>query len=504
MGLKNTTVDEVVRFDDVSFTYSGAQTPAIAHIDLKIDRGSCVVLTGRSGCGKTTLTRMMNGLIPVVYDGSSEGTVCLLGRDIRDWRMDEVASCIGSVFQNPSSQFVNMDTTSEIAFGCESLGLAQPEIMNRVHGAVRSLNIEHLLDRRVKALSGGQRQTVILASVHATHPEIYVLDEPTASLDVKAMKRLAKALADLKAQGKTIVVSEHRLWWLNGVADRVVLMDKGKIAGDWSSDEFAAIPLEERSSFGLRAWKISEAQGGEVSRGAERSECEQAGVEAKGVRAGYRGAPGVLDDLSLSLRPGRAVALVGKNGAGKTTLARCFAGLSKESAGQIMLEGRSVPWRKRAGRIYLVMQEPGYQLFGTTALGEMEESVERSARSYPEGAAQRMLDTLGLGGLENRHPLSLSGGERQRLSIGAGLLFGAGAMIFDEPTSGLDYANMMKVAQQVNRMKEKGVSICIITHDYEFLRAVCDDVALLEDGRIAQVRPINEKTLSWVEEQLGF
>ena len=504
MGVENAARGYAVCFEDVTFTYSGAETPAIEHIDLRIEQGSCVVLTGRSGCGKTTLTRMMNGLIPVAYDGDSKGRVHLLGKDIEQWRMDEVSSRVGSVFQNPRSQFVNMDTTSEIAFGCEGLGLAQPEIVERVHGAARALNIEGLLDRSVEALSGGQRQMVILASAYAIHPDIYVLDEPTASLDVAAMRRLAKALAGLKAQGKTIIVSEHRLWWLNGVADRVALMEEGRIAGDWSSDEFAAIPLGERTSLGLRAWSIGETQRCGMAHVQGMLGREWEGVKARGVCAGYRGTPCVLNDLSLDLRPGRAVALVGKNGAGKTTLARCFAGLSKESAGQIVLDGQSVPWRKRAGRIYLVMQEPGYQLFGATVLGEMEESAERSAQSLPEESARHMLDDLGLAGLEDRHPLSLSGGERQRLSIGAGLLFGAAAMILDEPTSGLDYANMAKVARQIHRMKARGVSICIITHDYEFLCAACDDVALLEDGRIAQVRPINEETLPWVKEQFGF
>ena len=214
--------DAALSFDRAGFTYAGAREPALADVSLSVPAGQCVVLTGGSGCGKTTLTRLANGLIPVSYDGELAGSVRIAGKDAGSWEMDALCRRVGSVFQNPRSQFFNLDTTSEVAFGCENLGLSRAEMHRRVDGAFALLGIEHLRDRDIRALSGGQRQMVAIASVCAMGPDVFVLDEPTASLDVGAMLQLAEAVARLKAAGKTVLVAEHRLWWLAGIADRVV------------------------------------------------------------------------------------------------------------------------------------------------------------------------------------------------------------------------------------------------------------------------------------------
>lgn len=504
MALESNSCVSAIRFEDVSFSYKESDAPAVNHIDLDIKRGTCVLLTGRSGCGKTTLTRLMNGLIPVVYEGVRQGRVSLLEKPLEDWRMDEVSAHVGSVFQNPRSQFVNMDTTSEIAFGCENLGLSQPEIVSRVKKVARELGIENLLGRSVEELSGGQKQLVILASACAVHPDILVLDEPTASLDVRAMKALGKALLRLKAQGKTIIVSEHRLWWLADVADRVVHIENGSIKGEWEASEFAAIPSGLRTSWGLRAWNILEVDECLKDYGAPSNVAEPS-IHASNLVVGYRRNPNVLDGLDFEVAPGRVVALVGRNGAGKTTLARCLAGLVRERSGEIRLRGQPLAFRKRAGLSYLVMQEPGYQLFANTVERELEDSLRRGT-SVDESSAKAayMLEDLGMLGLSGRHPLSLSGGERQRLSIGAGLLYGASTIVMDEPTSGLDFTNMARIASQIDSMKKSGVGICIITHDYEFLCEACDEVACLDGGRVVERFPLNDQTIPKIREYFGF
>ncbi len=214
-----------IEFRGAGFSYAAAKGAASAHgVSFAQREGECVVVTGPSGCGKTTLARMVNGLIPAVYAGTTEGGVYVFGRAVADWEMDDLSCAVGSVFQNPRSQFFNLDTTSEIAFGCENMGVPRDEIARRIASATRALGVEHLLERDIRALSGGEKQLVAVASVHAMEPSAFVLDEPTAALDVRAMMRLREAVSRLKATGKTVIVAEHRLWWLRGVADRVVLM----------------------------------------------------------------------------------------------------------------------------------------------------------------------------------------------------------------------------------------------------------------------------------------
>ena len=498
---------------------------SVSGVNLVVRPGECVVLTGPSGCGKTTLTRMVNGLIPALYAGEATGEVLVQGVPMDAWEMDDLSCAVGSVFQNPRSQFFNLDTTSEVAFGCENMGVPQDEMHVRVAATVRELSIERLMERDIRALSGGEKQLVAVASVHAMEPSVFVLDEPTAALDVDAMKRLRDVLARLKAAGKAILVAEHRLWWLAGVADRIVLMEDGRITCDLPVAEFAAMPAAERARKGLRAWDIAEVEpaakdsedrGGVEARTLEASCAEEPAhplLEVRGLEARYgrRGAA-VVRNCEFSAQAGRAVALVGRNGAGKTTLARCLAGLHAESAGEVRLSGRALGPRERAGRVYLAMQESGYQLFSDTAAGELRLALEarerRDGEALPEEEAAALVDRtladFALGDFRERHPLSLSGGQRQRLAIAAGALQGARVMVLDEPTSGLDLANMRRVAAQIERLKARGTCLVIVTHDFEFACATCDELAFMADGRIAERFAFSPRTLRRAREVFGF
>lgn len=391
-----------IEFRGAGFSYAAAKGAASAHgVSFAQREGECVVVTGPSGCGKTTLARMVNGLIPAVYAGTTEGGVYVFGRAVADWEMDDLSCAVGSVFQNPRSQFFNLDTTSEIAFGCENMGVPRDEIARRIASATRALGVEHLLERDIRALSGGEKQLVAVASVHAMEPSAFVLDEPTAALDVRAMMRLREAVSRLKATGKTVIVAEHRLWWLRGVADRVVLMRDGTIVEEMTSEEFTLMPAEERRRLGLRAWDIRQ-----VEPCATGAACEGSGDSARRVpalvvrgleaRYGRRGRL-VVDGCDFDAEAGRAVALVGRNGAGKTTFARCLAGLHAETAGEILIEGEALDPRKRAGRVFLGMQESGYQLFSDTVEGELRLALQarrvREAPDTKEGAAEGSLES---------------------------------------------------------------------------------------------------------------
>lgn len=497
-----------VQLEDVSYTYPGAAQPTLRSVSLEVPAGQCVVVTGPSGCGKTTLSRLVNGLVPHVYAGEVTGRVRVGGTEVAAWTADELGVRVGSVFQNPRSQFVNLDVASEIAFGCENLGLPRAEIVERVEEAAAALGIRPLLDRSIEELSGGQKQAVILASALAMRPAVFVLDEPTASLDTVSMMRLAEVVAALKAQGKTVIVSEHRLWWLHGVADRVVLMEEGSVAGDWDAASYGALPRAERAALGMRAWTVTEMEEEMVARvevataaSAEGSPAPATGaatatgLTAEGLTVAFRRKPPVLEGLSLAVAPGRVLGIVGRNGAGKTTLLRCLSGLTRERAGSVAFDGRALAARERPGTVHLVMQEPGYQLFADSARAELRLS---------DAEADELLAAFGLAACAERHPLSLSGGERQLLAIAAGIAQGARALVLDEPTSGLDRANMERVAAALRRVAAAGAPVALVTHDYEFLCAVCDEVAEVEGGRVSARYDLDPAHAARVRTRFGF
>jgi energy-coupling factor transport system ATP-binding protein len=243
----------MVEMEHVVFHYGETPAACLSDVSLSVKSGECVLLCGESGCGKTTVTRLVNGLIPHFYEGEFSGRVTVSGRDATHTTPDALADTVGSVFQNPRSQFFCLDTTGEIAFGCENLGLAPTEIKRRVADTAAVLGIERLLNRDIFALSGGEKQRIAIASAYALAPELFVFDEPSSNLDWNACKDLAQLMLRLKLAGKTLLVAEHRLYWLAGLIDRVLYLEAGRVAGSWQADEFLALPEGERTALGLRA-----------------------------------------------------------------------------------------------------------------------------------------------------------------------------------------------------------------------------------------------------------
>ena len=460
----------MISIDNVSFGYGEAQE-TLSQVSAAIAPGECVLLCGASGCGKTTVTKLINGLIPAFTPGCRlEGRVEVDGLDPGTTPMYELARKVGSVFQNPKSQFFNLDTDSELAFGLENEGRPPEEIRKRVSDTVDALHLQELQARNIFSLSGGQKQLLAFGSVYAMGPEIFVLDEPTANLDQDAIARLHDQIAGLKRQGRTVVIAEHRLYFLTDLIDRALYLRDGVLERTFTREQFCALTDREREALGLRTLIPA---GCTLPAAAPAGAKE--GLSVEGLTCAYRKEPPVFQALSFSARPGEVVAITGPNGVGKTTLSRCLCGLIREQAGQIALNGRPLNRKKRQKAAFCVMQDVNHQLFSDSVWGE----CRMSAPDVPDSTLKGVLDSLHLLPFRERHPMSLSGGQKQRLAVATALLSEKPILIFDEPTSGLDYARMVEVSGVIRSLAQQGRIVLVVTHDQEFLQRACDRVLRL-------------------------
>ena len=480
----------MIEFKNVSFAYPDRADGGLKNIDLTVPDGQCVLLCGRSGCGKTTLTRLVNGLIPQFFPGELSGEVLLDGESIFNLPMYRIAEKVGSVFQNPRTQFFNVDTDSEIAFGMENEAVPQDMLASRVGGTARALRIENLLGRSIFALSGGEKQKIAFASVYAMNPEIYLLDEPSSNLDMAAINGLREHLKLIRSQGNTVLIAEHRLYYLMDVADRIIYLENGRIAGNFTPEQFAALSAEERQSMGLRAIDL---QGEKPVRSAVPK--QQPVLELQNVSLAYKKQP-VLNNISLKAAPGEVIAIVGHNGAGKTTFARALCGLHREASGLYLWNGKLQKPKGRMKRSYMVMQDVNYQLFAESVEAECIFGI----RHPDTELAKSTLEALGLAQFRTRHPNTLSGGQKQRLAAGTSMVCGKELLVFDEPTGGLDYDSMVRLSSLIRRLSDLGKVIFIVTHDYEFVCRTCGRVLHLDGGGMRDDLTVTEDSLTRMKE----
>ncbi len=483
----------MVEISNVNFQYENAEQGALHDVSLQIKPGECVLLCGESGCGKTTITRLINGLIPHFYEGNLSGEVKVAGLSVKEEELYTIAGKVGSVFQNPRSQFFCLDTTSELAFGCENMGLPVEEIEKRMAGVTEALKLQKLLARNIFELSGGEKQRIACASVSAMLLEVFVLDEPTSNLDMDAIEELKHTLQLWKAQGKTIVIAEHRLYWLKEVCDRVICLKEGRIVFDIPMKEFAAFSEEKMHEFGLRGMtmqrlklpeKVGETPGSMPSGQAETE--STASLKLLNYRLSFDKKE-VLHMADEEIPTGSIIAVTGHNGAGKSTFLRCLCGLEKKFKGRTLYRGKELDRKKMLKECYMVMQDVNHQLFCETVSDEIRLGMVEER----EEDVQKVLEKLDLSQVAERHPMSLSGGQKQRVAIASSILADKSILIFDEPTSGLDYKHMEQTAALFRELKDENRTLFIITHDPELIVRCCTHILHLEQGEVEELYPLD-------------
>jgi len=485
---------KAIEMQHITFSYQH-KIPQLTDINLTIQDGETVVMTGPSGSGKSSLTRVINGLIPYFYEGDLEGNVNVDKHPLSSYPSWERGKIIGNVFQDPRSQFFANEVAGEIAFGCENYGYSHEEIVARVHSSANSMGIDDILKYNIRNLSYGMRQKVAIASAEAIEPEIYVMDEPSANLDTESTERLGNTIKKLKEMGKTILIAEHRLYYLIPIADRFLYIKDGRIMHEFTQTEVRQLAAEEIKRLGLRTPDLHTVKCFQMPLEIN----SEIILEVKELCKTF-GKLVVADHISFSCKRGESIAIMGSNGMGKSTMGKMISGLLKEDSGCITLFGNKSTIKKRRGTVWYIPQDLDSQLFGEDLIDELmlgsKEAPERKKK------AVQILMELDLYEYREQHPSTLSGGQKQRLALAVALMHDAPIIILDEPTSGLDGVNMRKVSNVIQRLAERGRTILVITHDAECVLSCCRRAIRLEEGMITDDFLINSS--EYLLKKMGY
>ncbi|MBR1553962.1 MAG: ABC transporter ATP-binding protein [Oscillospiraceae bacterium] len=490
----------MINFNHVSFSYNiidadgnTVSKAGVSDLNLTIENGEFIVLTGGSGCGKTTLTRMINGLIPHYYKGNMSGTVTIDGKNISDMPIYDTSKMVGSVFQNPRSQFFNVNTTDEIAFAAENQSRDPMEIMSSIEETASSMKIQRLLDRNIFELSGGEKQIIACAGINVLSPDVVVLDEPSSNLDFYAIGQLKEVLHQWKKQGKTIVIAEHRLFFLRELADRMLIMADGVVIQELNRQQIAELNYSDTEKLGIRPLHLDDL---EIE--LQKRENSDKTLSLEDFCFSYGDGKHGISIPELTVPANSVIAVIGHNGAGKSTLARNICGLEKKCKGFMRFEGRRMKQKDRLQHCYMIMQDVNHQLFAESVKEETMLSMtdKTVSETEKEKNALAVLAQLDLSGYAEIHPMALSGGQKQRTAIASGIASEKPVMLFDEPTSGLDLLHMQQVADELIKLRKMGKTVFVVTHDLEFILSCCDHIVQLEKGSVLENYDLNEENVS--------
>ncbi len=481
----------MIRFREFGWQFAGVLSPALRDVSLHIQRGEFVAVTGPSGSGKTTLALAMCGLLIGRDAGTVRGSVEVDGRDVADTPLHSIAETIGLVQQNPQTHFATLNVGDEIAFGMENRCLPRDEILRAGDEAMRLLSIGHLGSRSLGTLSGGEQQRVAVASIVAGRPAALVLDEPTASLDPEASRGLFAALADLCRQvGFTVVIVEHKLTQLLPHKPRLIRLEAGRVVMDSPAGEHADQPSVSSEPAAARV-----RTGGDVI-----AEMSHVTVELGGGT--------ILDDVSMQVRAGEVVAVLGPNGGGKSTLLQCLVGLIPRAHGTIQVCGATVTpsaVSRLARQVGLVVQNADHQLVAESVWDEALFAVRNLKLAAGTGVEQaaRLLDQAGLSERKKDHPYRLSWGQKRRLNVISALLHGPRLLLLDEPFAGQDWENVVFLLEAIGGVLDgaaggstegcashAGGACLVVTHDPRIVQRSCTRVLFVSGGRVTVDAPV--------------
>ncbi|GEL89778.1 ABC transporter ATP-binding protein [Pediococcus parvulus] len=511
----------IISFQDVSFQYQSQSEPTLHHLSFDIYPGEKVLIAGASGSGKTTISRLMNGLIPSAYPGELSGKIFINGESVTDQTIFDLSLRVGTVLQDPDTQFVGLTVAEDIAFALENDAEDQSVLKQKAKDWAKQLKIPAILNNHPQEISGGQKQRVSMAGVLVDEGKILLFDEPLASLDPIAGRESIELIDDMQKNGATTtVIIEHRIEdVLYRPVDRIILIDQGKLVANdtpntiLKSGILAKLGLREPLYLsalkyaGIDLTQVADVDSvGKVALSASTISALQAWVkpqqarvqtmdvkpmlQANNISFSYDSKQ-VLNKLNLNINAGEMVSLVGRNGVGKTTLSNIITGFLHQSSGDLVLNGHSIneaSIKERADHIGYVLQDPNMMISKNTVSEEVALGLTLRAVA-PDEIERRVAETLKVCGLfEFRHwPISaLSFGQKKRVTIAAILVLNPELLILDEPTAGQDwqhYTEMMTFIRDLNR--KIGISVIFITHDMHLMMEYTDRVVVLNNGVIA-------------------
>ncbi len=515
-----------VEFKNLTFTYEGADQPALKDIDLTISPGEIILITGPAGSGKTTLCCCINGLVPHFHEGDLIGDVLVREHNTRRSRVGGLASLVGMVFQDPESQLVTNSVADEVAFGPENFGVPREEINQRVADALRATRLEGYDEREPHTLSGGEQQACVIAAVYAMQPEIYVMDEPLANLDPEGKAKVLRVVVELaKQRGKTLVLVEHALEEVLPLVDRVIVLDKGQIVLDGPVEEIleagdipfvftrppvvrlgekyglTPLPLSSQDfyeKFQARynvdniQWEDSSQNDFKV--GMQVIKIEDISFSYNKNANNQREA---LRNISLSVGAGEMVAILGRNGSGKTTLVRHIIGLLQPDAGKVVVLNKDValtPTYELARDVGFCFQNPNHQIVSFNVRDEIIFGLK--AHGIDPGdfdsRIQESLEFVNMLDYIDAEVFDLGIGQKKRITLASVLSLRPKILIVDEPTTGQDPRMALEIFEIIKRLNDSGTTVLIITHQIDYAAAYAKRAVVLDEGRIKFDGAIND------------
>lgn len=455
----------MVKIENLNVFYGEKQV--LKNINLQIKDGECVVLTGESGCGKTTILNSINGILEKFTTAKIDGSVKIDDTDVKSKQMYEIAMLVSSVFQNPKTHFFNINTTQELLFFLENIGLDRKEMDKRLEKMLEIFPIEYLLNRNIFDLSGGEKQVLCLASAYISGCKFMLLDEPTSNLDRKYIDILEKMLKILKKEKISLIIAEHRLYYLMDIFDRLLYIKDGEIKEIYSRGEFLQFSTDELHKMGLRSIVKEKMKVDSITDDGQLYLENLSFQFAKDKK---------LELKNLHFNNGFVYGIVGANGCGKSTFVKSLIGVMKKSKEKVYYNGKLVNKNERLKKSSLVMQDVNNQLFSES----VDTELKLKNQEIKEETIDELLQKLHLLSFKTDHPMSLSGGQKQRVAILTSVCDMADFIFFDEPTSGMDYKNMMAISKTIKELKNDDRIIFIVSHDVEFLNETCDYVLDIE------------------------